>query len=89
MSAHNDDSINKCCHFTEVPDAPTNFTTGGFGSRWVSLEWMLGFGGNSDLLSLLVRVTRQRMVELRVLEIAVTSQDINRYIVTTCDVSPF
>ena len=64
---------------------PTNFTTGGFGSRWVSLEWMLGFGGNSDLLSLLVRVTRQRMVELRVLEIAVTSQDINRYIVTTCE----
>ena len=75
---------NKTCSFpfTEVPDVPTSFTNGAFASRWVALQWMLGFDGNSDLLTLRVRVTRQISGESRVLEIVIGSQDINRY----CDI---
>ena len=43
---------------------------------------MHGFDGNSDLLTLRVRVTRQISGESRVLEIVIGSQDINRY----CDI---
>ena len=65
-------------HFTEVPDVPTDFTNGTFGSRWVSLEWRLGFNGNSDLLSLRVRITPQSVGESRVLNIPVTTQNMSR-----------
>ena len=57
---------------------PTDFTNGTFGSRWVSLEWRLGFNGNSPLQSLHVRITLQSVGEPRVLNIAVTTQDMNR-----------
>ena len=65
-------------HFTEVPDVPTDFTNGTFGSRWVSLEWRLGFNGNSDLQYLRVHITSQSAGESRVLNIAVTTQDMNK-----------
>ena len=58
---------------------PTNFANGPYGSRWVSLEWALGFDGNSAVLSFRVRITRQSSEESRVLEIEVTSRDTNRY----------
>ena len=57
---------------------PTDFTSGTFGSRWVSLEWRLGFNGNSLLQYLRVNITRQSAGEPRVLNIAVDTQDINR-----------
>ena len=63
---------------TEVSDVPTDFTNGPYGSRWVSLEWTLGFDGNSAVLSFLVRITQQNTGESRVLEIEVTTQDTNR-----------
>ena len=59
---------------------PTNFTNGPNGSKWVSLEWVLGFGA---VLSFRVCITRQSSEESRVLEIEVTSRgDTNRYRVT-------
>ena len=63
---------------TEVPDVPINFTNGSYGSRWVTLEWTLGFDGNSAVLSFRVNVTQQSTGESRILEIEVTTQDTNR-----------
>ena len=63
---------------TEVPDVPTNFTNGSYGSRWVVLEWILGFDGNSAVLSFCVRVTQQSSEESRVLTIEVNASDANR-----------
>ena len=57
---------------------PTDFTNGTFGSRWVLLEWRLGFNGSSPLLFLHVHITRQSAGESSVLNIAVTTQDMNR-----------
>ena len=69
--------MNMFCIITEVPDVPTNFTNGSYGSRWVSLEWTFGFDGNSAVLSFRVRI-RQSSEEPRVLPIQVTRQDMNR-----------
>ena len=56
---------------------PTAFTNGRVGSRWVLLEWRLEFSGNSDLLFLRVHITQQSVGEPRVLNIAVTTQNMN------------
>ena len=57
---------------------PTDFRRGTFEARWVSLEWRLGFSGNSDLLFLRVHITQQSVGESRLLNIAITTQDMNR-----------
>ena len=78
---HNDSIqfvVNVLCIETEVPDVLNNFTIGSYGSRWVSLEWILGFDGNSAILSFRVNITRQSTQESRVLEIEVTTPDTNR-----------
>ena len=66
------------CIVTEVPDVPTNFRNGSHGSRWVSLEWTLGFDGNSAVLSFIVQVTQQNSEISSVLEIEVTTLDPSR-----------
>ena len=58
----------------EVPDVVNNFTSGLVGARWAVLEWTFGFDGNSDIISLRVRVTQED--ETNMIE---NDQDVNRY----------
>ena len=52
-----------------------DLSSGARGARWVVLDWALGFDGNSDIISLRIRIIQG---DSRTLEIPVSRPDTNR-----------
>ena len=58
-----------------------NFTISLYGARWVALEWVFGFDGNSDIISFRVRVIQENKANIIT---EATNQDTRRYCINTC-----
>jgi len=65
---------------------PINFSINDLGSRWVYLQWIPAFDGNSLVLYFRIQVTRKNTEESRVIQDVVNVQlDMYRYDIQLCD----